>query len=246
MAAKKYFKIFTAFFVLAICSAFAFAEPVILDYGELLTEEEEEMLFEVMEEISEYGNVAFVSNGENSGYDGYASELAQKYCNELFEDGSGTVFLIDMYNRRIEIFSIGEMYKMINKARANGITDNVYTYASDGCYFDCAFEAFYQILTIAEGGKVAVPMRYATNFLLATGLVLLAMYVLTMRGRAAYSFDEDEKVVIESPKDDSYFHLEKTVLTKETRTVHSSSSSGGGGGGGGGRSGGGGGGGHSF
>lgn len=260
MVTSRKIKLSLLSILFAVCTSFLYANvslptvldksnPVILDYADLLTDQEEANLSSLMSGITEYGGVAFITNPSLAVYEGYAADLAEYYCYELFNGESATVFLIDMYNRRIEIYSTGDIYKVITKGRANGIADNIYSYATDGNYYDCAANAFNQILTILEGGKVAVPMRYATNFLLAVGLVLFFVYLLTMKNRANYNFNQLTNVVIDSERSDLFLHLKKKTLISESRTVHVSSSSSGGGHSGGGHSGGGhsgGGGGHSF
>ena len=81
-----------------------------------------------------------------------------------------SLFLIDMKNRYIYIFSDGENYNTITSDKAEIITDNVYRYASRGDYYECASRAFHQINTLLLGGKISEPMRIITN-------VLLSLYI---------------------------------------------------------------------
>ena len=55
----------------------------------------------------------------------------QSLYREKYGSESGTIFVIDMDNRNIWIHSNGAINRTINKAYAETITDNVYTYASD-------------------------------------------------------------------------------------------------------------------
>ncbi len=258
---KKFrFVLLILFGLLLSSKMFALGSLYINDKADLLTEEEEEYLEQAMAPICEFGGVAFVSNDEE--YNGSASSLAEGYCLEYFGSGqSGTVFLIDMYNRRIEIYSDGEIYKVIGTTWANAITDNVYTYATDEEYFLCAYNAFSQIATILEGGKVSAPMRYASSVMMGIALSLLIMYLILWNSRkkklgsniklikeieelednAKYSDDYDYSKDLEKLK---YVTMVDKTLIREEKIYHSSSSSGGGHGGGGGHSGGGGG--HGF
>lgn len=148
------------------------------DWADLLNDEEEQDLLEIMQPITTYGNVAFVSIATNP--EGDTKAYAQSYYQERFGYSSGTVFLIDMDERYLWIYSNGEIYKTITTSYANTITDNVYSYASDGDYFRCASKAFEQINTLLEGRHIAQPMKYISNALLAIVIALLINYFLVM------------------------------------------------------------------
>lgn len=226
-----------------------FAEEIYTDYrvviedeAELLTEEQETALAEVMEGITAYGNVAFVSVAENSSS---AESFARTFYQLQFGTRSGTLFLIDMDNRKIWIHSDGAVYKVITTAYANTITDNVYRYASDKEYYECAAEAYEQILALLEGQKIAQPMKYISNALLAMILALLinfglVCYFTRLRKPAEAELLRNIEKRFATTKPTATFTRE----TKVYDPVESSSSSSGGGGGGGSSSGGGGG--HSF
>lgn len=212
------------------------------DRAELLTASEEAELKEAMEPISAYGNVAFVSISTNPEYS--TKRYAEKYYEENFGYSSGVIFLIDMDDRYIWIYSNGEIYKTITTSYANTITDNVYSYASDGDYLRCASTAFSQINTLLEGRHIAQPMKYISNALLAIVLALLINYFLVMtlsRSRKASTSQLlngiFSKAEVTNPQ---------TTFVNQTKrySPQSSSSSGGGssrsGGGGGSRGGGGG------
>ncbi len=148
---------------------------VIEDEEDLLTDSEEANLVEDMKPITEYGNVAFVSCYQ---VDKSTAKYANDWYYERFGNDSGTAFVIDMYNRIIQITSAGDVYKVITKGYANTITDNIYTYATKGDYYECAANAFSQEFTLLEGGRVARPMKHITNFLVAITVALIANYIL--------------------------------------------------------------------
>ncbi|MDE6202314.1 MAG: TPM domain-containing protein, partial [Lachnospiraceae bacterium] len=83
---------------------------IIEDDADLLSEEEETQLAAKMQEITAYGNAAFKSVSYNN-YS--ASYFAGLYYHEIFLSESGTLFLIDMDNREIYIFSDGAIYKPV-------------------------------------------------------------------------------------------------------------------------------------
>lgn len=209
------------------------------DTAELLSPEQQTCLLETMQGITAYGNVVFHSTDSN--YTSAAAYAQQYYYNQ-FKDNSGTLFLIDMRNRMIYIFSDGAIYQIITKGRANTITDNTYQYASDGDYYTCAVTAFSQELTLLEGGRISQPMKYGSNALLAFSFALIICYFI-VRQCATTKKPSDAEVLTGLTARQHI--LDFQVQQTHSERVYSPSSSGGGGSGGGG-SGGGGGGGHSF
>lgn len=214
---------------------------VIEDDAQLLDEEERQKLSESMQAVTAYGNAAFKTTDSN---DQDTESYARQYYTEQFGTDSGTLFLIDMDNRNIWIHSDGAVYKVITTSYANTITDNVYRYASAGDYYECAAKAYEQITDLLKGYKIAQPMKYINNILLALILALLLNY-------GAVSFfarlrKPGRKELLGSTVNHFSYTRPEVRFVRESRTYNpvSSSSSGGssgGGGGGGSRSGGGGG-----
>ena len=215
---------------------------IIEDEADLFTDAQEADLKEQLKGILPYGSAAIVTNDE---YNSDAKALSEKRFREFFRDDSATLLLIDMYNRRIQIFSDGAIYKTISTARANEITDNIYTYATDGDYYMAAKKAFEQIETILSGGHITTPMKYATNAAFAVGIVLLINFIIitaqrkkknvtTLTNALAYEGGRGNISAVQSVN---------AVMTSQKKSRHIESSGGSSGGGGGGFSGGGGGGG---
>ena len=224
---------------------------VIEDDADLLTDEEEGLLLKIMSKTTDYGN-AYMHTTE-SNYSKTAEEYAKSYLYKNSGYGnSGTVFLIDMNNRMLYIFSDGFNYSVITNGRANTITDNVYRDASREDYYSCTTRAFGQINTLLEGGRIAQPMKYISNGLLA----LLAALIINFSIVAASSSVSKERMGTLLASADVKIHgckiTPKLTRTEKRYSPVSKGSGGGsgggrsGGGGGGGRSGGGGGGGHRF
>lgn len=150
------------------------------DNYNLLTDQEEAELLETMKPLTAYGGVAFVSKYvEGSTAENYAKEVAYKY----FTGASGTVFLIDMGNRKVYMYNTGKNSKTITSGKSLSISDNVYSYAKSGDYFKCANEAFVQAGTLLKGGKIAEPMKYISNALIAIIVSLLIMYFIVKSAR---------------------------------------------------------------
>lgn len=149
---------------------------VLEDDADLLTEAEEKQLVDIMTPLTEYGHIIFKTIDKN---DMTAEQYAHHYYYDHFGNESGTMLLIDMYNRYIYICSAGNNYNVITNTKADIITDNIYQYASNKEYFKCAQEAFTEIKVLLDGGKIAEPMRYASNIVisLVLGFLLTFLFV---------------------------------------------------------------------
>ena len=217
---------------------------IIEDEANLLTSEEINKLQDKMASLTEWGNVAFKTIPVGGNNYGSTSAFADAYYHEKFGTESGSVFIIDMDKRMIYIFSDGYNYTIINKGKAEIITDNIYQYASKEDYYTCAYTAFDQIETLLDGGKILEPMRHISNVVVS---ILLGFFInfLIVSANVKIKRASDEKVL--SSCDISVKASNITGRKTGTHRVYSPQSSGGssgGGGGGGGHSGGGGG--HSF
>jgi len=230
--------------VMILCTAFSVSAKAEGDYGyliddgaDLLTDAEENELYDAMLPICEYGNVMFVTTD----YDPYGTveDFADAYYHDVIGTDSGMLFVIDMDKRKICIFCDGYVYQVINKNKANTITDNVYGYASDGDYLGCASEAYRQAATLLSGGRISEPMRYITSVLVAImiALVLNFMIVLSASKAKAVSLNE-----VKSSSTGSFNARGAVSRLVDTIRIYSpqSKGNGGSGGGGGGHSGGGG------
>lgn len=220
---------------------------VVEDSADLLTEEERDSIAETMKEITAYGNVAFLTVNENYSS---AESLARSYYMDQFGTDSGTLFLIDMDNRKIWIHSDGAVYRTVTTAYANTVTDNVYRYASREDYYQCSEEAFEQINALLKGQKIARPMKYISNVFLALILALLLNFALVSRLTKLRKPAKDS--ILSGAQKRFFFTQPGAEFLSETKIyspIESGSDSGGSGsdsGGGGGSSSSGGGGGHSF
>lgn len=226
---------------------------ILEDDADLLTPEEELILSAKMYEITTYGGAAFKTINQND--NSTAAKYAQSYYMECFGTNSGTVFLIDMDNRRIEIYSNGRIYQTITKDYANIITDNIYTYASDGDYYLCAYRAFDQIITLLEGQKIAQPMKHISNALLALIIAMIINFLIARKVSRPKKPTQSEQLGAMrteyrvTNENDKVIFQTKEYSPRSSGDGGGSGGFGGGGGGGGGfggGGGGGGGGGHSF
>ncbi|MCM1185611.1 MAG: TPM domain-containing protein [Lachnoclostridium sp.] len=212
---------------------------ILEDDAGLLTNEERMTLQWKMEPITQYGNVAFKTIRENASS---AADFAESYYHAKFGRESGTLFLIDMDNRKIWIFSDGAIYKVINENYAETVTDNVYRYATNGEYYRCSAQAYDEIYTLLQGGRISQPMKYISNLLLALILALFVNFLLA--GYMSKLRAPSDNEILDNAVADFSHTPPEAVYKYQTRRHAPRSGGGGSSGGGGGRSGGGGG--HSF
>lgn len=212
---------------------------IVEDDAELLTIDELKLLQQEMIPLTEYGNIIFKTLQENYTH---TEKYASDYYHDRFGSSSGTIFVIDMDNRLITIFSDGSNYNIITDNKATIITDNIYNYATNEEYYECASQAFSQILTLLKGGKISEPMRHITNALLSITIAFFISFIIVLIKTSIKKPSLDEKMKNCNVK----FNISNISASKTgTHRVYSpqSSSSGGssgGVGGGGGSSGGGG------
>ena len=211
------------------------AKVVLEDDADLLSDEEEKKLTDKMISLTRYGHVVFKTISENPTD---AESYARNYFYEAFGNVDGEMFLIDMDTRRIAIYSSGKNKDVITRGKANTITDNIYLYASRENYYQCAYEAFDQIYTVLDGGRIAEPMKNISNVLISLSLSFLIMFGIVISSSRIKKATNKEVLKGVS----TTFNVDQlsAVKTGERRVYNPPSSSGGSSGGGGGGGGGGG------
>lgn len=205
---------------------------VIRDDADLLTDQEEALLREHMTPLTEFGGVAFYTNPAGN-YINSTERWAEQCYHECFGNDAGAIFVIDMYNRYIYIFTGQSVHKVITPSKADTITDNVYRYARSGEYGLCAINAFDEMLALLQGKSVSAPMKHAGNSLLGFALALLVVFVIANL-RTRMGSTDDKAVLHNASVKRVAMTPYRQVLIRETRTRHYESSGGGGGFGGGG------------
>lgn len=213
---------------------------LIEDDANLIKEKKRESLLLKMKSLTQYGNIIFKSITSNNM--GSTKKYASQYYHSKFGKESGTIFLIDMQERYIWIFSDGENYTMIRTSGANAIADNVYKFASEGDYYTCAFESYNQMEKLLEDGQIYAPMKYINNMLLALTISLFINLILVVEiSKIKKIKNKDLLSNIQHFLKINEINFIKTHLTKTYSPTSSGSSSGGSSYSGGGSSGGGGG-----
>lgn len=148
-------------------------EAVIEDDADIIDESNYSSLLDIMKQITVYGNVMLKTIDTNS-------TTTESYVRSLYREkygtDSGTIFIIDMYNRNIWIHSNGKIYSTVTSSYADTITDNVYRYASSKDYYMCAYKVYEQELALLKGRRISQPMKYISNVLLAVVAALIINY----------------------------------------------------------------------
>lgn len=209
------------------------------DQAGLLSSSEKSLLIADMEPITEYGDVIFCTISVNSYSTSY---FAETYFHQTLGMGveDGVLFLIDMDNRNLYIFSDGTLYQKLGTTYADSITDNVYRKATAGEYYECASKAYSQIYTVLNGHMISQPMKYICNAMVALLAAMIICFIIVSVASKLKNPTDAELLNI------ARMRFQMSDLTEEkghTTKTYSPQSSGSGGGGG--HSGGGGGGGHS-
>lgn len=150
----------------------------IRDDADLFTDEEEQKLQADMAPVAAYCPAALVTSRDAEGlsHDLYA----KKNYFDLYGEGKGVLFLIDLEHRALRLQS-NKVNVKLTEAYSQTITDNVYRYASAGNYVRCVKEAFAQTLAVLEDRPVHQPMKHLSNALIALCLGLMAAFWAAMR-----------------------------------------------------------------
>lgn len=203
---------------------------IIEDDANLLTNAEEMELRDQMAVLSEFGNVVFKTTNTSTG-SVKSLKYIQNYYYSKFGNTSGVAFYIDMNSRQICACATGGLDRIITSGKCDTITDNVYRYASNKNYYECAREAFAQMNTLLTGGRIAESMKYICNAFVAVMISLLTTYGIYLKASKNRKASDNE-LIDECAV--SFEHTPINVTLTGEHTVYSpvSSSSGGSSGGG--------------
>ena len=186
MKMRKTFRIISILLILVLTSGISLAAgssytnpdtgyiALVEDNAGLLSQEEIDSVMEKMKSVTEYAGAAFITISENP--KSSATAYAEQRNYDLFHNSNGVLFLIDMQNRELMISTDGNAKNTITSTKAETITDNTYLYASKGNYAGCAEEVFTEVYQLLNGERIAEPMKYICNALLALILGLLICF----------------------------------------------------------------------
>ena len=203
---------------------------IIADEADLLSAEEETKLLDEMYPLTEYANIAVYTVDTYTNLKDY--ERAKKKRVELFgTNADAAIFTIDMYLRRIVIQRRGNMEKFFNNSRANNITNNVASMATQKKYYSVCSTAMRQMLAVIQERNVPEPMRYLSNGVIALMLGCIAAFVtavLTSSSLRKKKKNETSVVRMTAPlviTVDSYQKVRQRTVTVSSSSDSSSSCS---------------------
>ncbi len=149
------------------------------DQRDLLTSNEEDLLFYDMEKLAPYGNIGFLSLSNSSGSE---TSIATNYYVSHFGQTNGVLFMINMGSRQLTIraFSTEAGVDLISSNKVDSILANVYRYASKGDYYTCAKNVFNQSYTVITGKAIFEPMKIASNIILAFSISSFILYIYVL------------------------------------------------------------------
>lgn len=193
---KKRISIFFTAVLLCLACVFpvqAGAEKRLADQAGLLSEDEQDDLSSLLDDISERGEVDVVIVTTDS----LGEKTAQEYADDYFtdhgygqgRDRDGILFLLDMGDRNWAITTHGYAIEAFTDAGQSYIMDQVKPYLSDGDYRE-AFQTFAQqcdaFIMQAETGEPydtdnlpKEPFDVGVNILIALGIGLVAGFLVT-------------------------------------------------------------------
>lgn len=201
---------------------------------EFFSDSEEEELFKIMMDITEFTNIMLVGTYDHpSDTQSYGAYLLKEY----FGSEPAVCFLIDMDDRQIFLVSTGSAQRTITDNVGEQITDKVYLYATESYDRDfgrCALEAMELVYIIFDGGRISSPMKIICNLFLAFIIALFINFFyiyFTSRSKKPSSSDLLSGVFNEvniTNVNSNYSHQTKRYSPQSSGSSSSGRSSGGG------------------
>lgn len=151
--------------------------PIIIhDELDLFTPGQETELAEQMKPVAQYGAVAVWTTQQPGQVDAKAMTYYSEHIGAQMED-SGVLFMIDMDQRQIYLFSRGQIGQQVTRSDAYAITTDISHFATQQDYAGCATEAFRRVHLLLDGQEVFSIMR-----LICSGLIGLAAGLMIAYG----------------------------------------------------------------
>lgn len=146
------------------------ADEKVYDFADLLTDSEEELLYNSIQDyIEEYNmDMVIVTIDDNNKYSDveYADDFYDYNNFGVGSNRDGLLFLIDMDNRRMYISTTGEAIRMYNDTRIDYILDDTYNYITKQDYYRCA-NAFISAAT--RYAKMGIPSGNKNTYIDSEG-----------------------------------------------------------------------------
>lgn len=163
-------------------------EAFLIDEADLLSDHAEQDIRQRLQNCLDTGNTGVMIIDElfkMRQTEADTIQYVQERYREMYGNQSGTVFVIDMASRYIEVVNFEDRVDEISAYQSAAIADNVYRYAEEGDYYTCTYKAIDMISSILQGGNIPQTMRVISNVILAMILALiLNFFVLKFVSRA--------------------------------------------------------------
>ena len=216
---------------------------IIIDQAGLFSQYEAKELLEEAYPITEYGDMFVLTIPKDGNPFGSSESATSDYCEAVYgkvsQKSNCVMFAIDMDTRYIYVYSAGSTVESnLSGSKSDSITDNCYSYASDGDYYGCASKGISQILKVLANMHIAEPMKVVSNLFIAFVCGFVIMYLVALSKSKVSTPSDDEMLKYAAIRFAANNPKDTVTGTTKTYCPRSSGSSGG-------RSGGGGGGGHS-
>lgn len=158
------------------------AAQKVYDYGDLLTDSEEKQLEQRLCEASERCGQEIIVYTTDS-LDGYSvSRRAEMAADEIRAGDSGILYLVAMDDREYDIFTFGEMDRIMSSSSRDRMAETLRPYLSRGDYY----KAFTEFGSAAEAAASGSGFRGSLHFEFSPSLpvgsaVVSLIIVLIMR-----------------------------------------------------------------
>ena len=214
-------------------------ESWVFDQAELFTQSEAKAILDEAYNITEYGDMYVITIPKGGNSFGSSEKATSDYCESIYRQYSNkdncVMFAIDMDTRYLYVYSAGSVVEdTLSGSKSDSITDNCYSYASDGDYYGCAMKALSQIRRVLSNQSIPEPMKITSNVFIALVCGFVIMYLVALSKSKAAKTSDDEMLKYAQ----IYFNANnpQDIVTGTTKTYCPRSSSSGGGRSGGGRS----------
>ncbi|MBR4706575.1 MAG: TPM domain-containing protein [Pseudobutyrivibrio sp.] len=178
------FIVFALVFIFPLTAAAVSSNVKIVDDAGILTNEETEELEEYLEALDGAMNYLVVTCDDRAMGSSALEKLDNYYRQEFDDNEDGIAFIVDMDTRRIELQGRNKLQYSLDSGDCTDITDNVYSYASDGDYYNCIYHAFRQADLVANYKFVLRPMRIIVSLLIAIIIGFLGTFLKAMADRS--------------------------------------------------------------
>ncbi len=179
----------------------------IYDDANVLTDEQEEQLYEHLKESLFFAQKIYVvimdknyktsKDYFNAFLDGETTIMRDTRAIKVDRAGSteaAVVFLLDLDNQKICFADYNKNYleKRQRDAYAEIITENAYPYFQDGEYYECIYNAFGQYQKLNEGENIFMPANYIGNAMIAISISICIVFII-MRSMSIIKVQTEEE-----------------------------------------------------